>query len=313
MTEMISDNRLLSHNVSAVSCETSMQEITERVRAQGDKPYVTVEQQLRILKELSEFDFGRYLLQHKGVNGYWTHYMLTHPWFGRKTGLNNRGEKFSNLENFLLNRAPTMLATQQRFQIFLTENQKSIKNHAQLACIPCGMMGELLYLDYQNIKDIELFGIDYDYETLNDAKSLAQEKNLLPFTTMLRQDAWQIDNLNQFDLISSNGLTIYEPDDHRVQELYQIFYRALKPNGQLVTSFLTLPPGATDQCEWNFSCINQDDLLLQKIIFVDILEAKWQCFRSTEQTRNQLIAAGFSEVEFSFDTAKMFPTVIAYK
>ncbi len=69
----------------------------------------------------------------------------------------------------------------------------------------------------------------------------------------------------------------------------------------------------TEHCEWNFSAMNQEDLLLQKIIFVDILATKFQCYRSTALTKKQLEAVGFSQIEFIQDKANMFPTVVAYK
>lgn len=305
--------RLISHVISPETLENTIRKITERIKHQGDKPYGTVMRQLELLAQLNEFDFGRYLLQNQGINGYWTHYMLTHPWFGRKTGKNNRDEPLTEVESFLLNRAPTMLATQQRFEIFLRENQKQVKNNAKLTCIPCGMMGELLYLYYKNVDDIHLIGIDYDSNTLNDAKILAEQQGLSKFIKLIQQDAWNLNFQDDFDLISSNGLNIYEPDDEKVTELYRQFYKALKPDGKLVTSFLTYPPTLTNQCEWNLSKINQNDLLLQKIIFADIIEAKWQCYRSSEQTNAQLKSAGFGNIQLIYDDAKMFPTVVAYK
>ncbi|STX81592.1 Exported protein [Legionella busanensis] len=305
--------RLISHIISPKTVESTTQRIKERIRKQGDKPYTSVQDQIAILDQLNQFEFGQYLLQNQGINGYWTHYMLTHPWFGRKTGKNNRGEPLSKLESFLLDHAPTMLATQQRFEIFLRENQKRVKNYAKLACIPSGMMGELLYLDYKNIENIELTGIDYDSNTLNDAKLLAEKKGLANFIQLVQQDAWKLSFQDEFDLISSNGLNIYEPDKEKVKDLYRQFYKALKPGGQLVTSFLTYPPNLTTKCEWELSEINQGDLLTQKIIFVDIIEAKFQCYCSSEETDEQLRTAGFKNIEFIYDKAKMFPTVIAYK
>ena len=59
--------------------------------------------------------------------------------------------------------------------------------------------------------------------------------------------------------------------------------------------------------------INQADLLLQRIIFVDIINAKWQCFRSTKQTQQQLASVGFKNIKFIYDQAQMFPTVTAIK
>lgn len=305
--------RLISHIISPETLENTIRKITERIKHEGDKPYTTVMHQLDLLAQLNEFDFGRYLLQNQGINGYWTHYMLTHPWFGRKTGKNNCGEPLTELESFLLNRAPTMLATQQRFEIFLRENQKQVKNNAKLACIPCGMMGELFYLNYKNIDDIHLIGIDYDSNTLNDASVLAEQQGLSKFIKLIQQDAWKLNFQEEFDLISSNGLNIYESDNEKVTELYRQFYKALKPDGKLVTSFLTCPPTLANQCEWDLSKINQNDLPLQKVIFADIIEAKCQCYRSSEQTNAQLKSAGFGNTQFVYDDAKMFPTVVAYK
>jgi SAM-dependent methyltransferase len=217
------------------------------------------------------------------------------------------------LEKFLLERAPVVLATQERFKLFLAENQKSVANGQHLATIPCGMMGELLYLNYTGIDHIKLTGIDYDEATLGDAKHLASQQHLLPFTDFLQKDAWHLGIQNQFDLISSNGLNIYEADDEKVYEIYKQFYIALKPGGKLVTSYLTPPPVISNHCEWNLTQVNQEDLLMQKIIFADIVGTNWQHFRSTETTRNQLIKAGFTEINIIPDKANIFPTVTAIK
>ncbi len=306
MTNTIEQERLLSHAVSPLKIEALMSQLV-------DKPYVSKQRQIELINELSQFDFGRYLLQNQGINGYWTHYMLTHPWFGKQTGLNNRGEPLSQMERFVLEKAPLMLATQQRFQIFLNEIQKQVKENAKLASIPCGMLNELLYLDFNHIKQIELIGIDYDATVFQDARMLAEQKGLLPFVKLFQQDAWQLHFHDEFDLISSNGLTIYEQDDAKVFELFQQFHRALKPGGKLVTSFLTPPPTLTNQCEWNLSAVNMEDLMLQKILFVDIIASKFQCYRSTELTRHQLTNLGFEQIEFIYDNYKMFPTAVAYK
>ncbi len=313
MPDKIDQQRLLSHTVSTEAIEIIYQRISEKIKQQNDNLHFSQSEKLALLDQLMQFDFGRYLLQNQGINGYWTHYMLTHLWQGRITGKNNREEPLTKLESFLLNRAPTLLATQQRFEIFLHENQKQVKNNSKLACIPCGMMGELLYLNFDGIQNISLIGIDYDIHTLNDAKMLAEEQGLSPFVKLIQQDAWNLGFQNEFDLISSNGLTIYEPDDEKVLELYQHFYLALNRGGKLVTSFMTIPPTLTNQCEWQMSKINMNDFLLLKTIFIDIIEAKCQCFRSSEETKNQLESAGFTDIQFIYDEAKLFPTVVAYK
>jgi SAM-dependent methyltransferase len=306
MQNAIEKSRLISHTILPMEVNQLIQEKMEKIFQEGDKPYVTAQQQIEILHELGQFDFGQFLLQNKGINGYWTHYMLTYPW--KK---DHRRE--NELEKFLLERAPTVLATQERFMIFLNENQKMLEDNKQLACIPCGMMGELLYLNFSEIKNIRLIGIDYDPSTLEDAKNLAKEKNLLQFSAFNQSDAWNLNFKNEFDLISSNGLNIYEPNNDKVVALYQQFYDVLKPNGKLVTSFLTPPPGSAEPCEWKMDKINPQDLLLQKIIFADILNVKWQCFRSTKQTKEQLESVGFKDICFIPDKANLFPTVTAIK
>lgn len=306
-------SHLISHVCTEETLATTLDKITARIKQEGDKPYITVAEQLGLLNQLAEFDFGRFLLQNQGINGYWTHYMLYHPQIGRKTGKNNRGQPFTELEAFILDRSPLMLATQQRCEIFLQENQKKVRNGAKLACIPCGLMGELLYLNLESVHDIALIGIDYDSATLKDAAALAEKRGLSQFVKFYQQDAWELDVHNEFDLISSNGLTIYEPDDEKVLELFRLFYQALKPGGKLVTSFLTPPPTLTEHCEWDLSVINQKDLLLQKILFADIIASKFQCYRSTALTKTQLTSLGYTDIEFLYDKARLFPTVVAYK
>ncbi len=308
-------DRLLSHVTTPQSLEDNIAEIRQRIIAAGDRPYASIEKQLALLAELTTFELGRFLLQNRGLNGYWTHYILTHPEQGRKTGLNQNGKPLALLEKQILDRCPVVLATQERFKIFLRQNQQRVRNNARLACIPCGLMGELLYLDLMGIDSIELIGIDYDANTLASAQALAKRLEVPFALTLEQQDAWQLSVDHGFDLISSNGLNIYEPDDAKVTALYQRFYEALKPGGMLVTSFLTpLPnPDHREACEWDMRFINQEDLILQRILFADIIATKWQSYRSTEQTRLQLQQAGFAQIEFFPDQAHIFPTVVAIK
>ena len=225
----------------------------------------------------------------------------------------DKRKTLSPFERFLLSSSPIILATQERFQIFLKENQKAVKNDACLASIPCGLLGELLYLDYSGIHTIRLVGIDLEASALAHAKILATTKNLSSFIHLEQEDAWKLKVQEKFDLISSNGLTIYEPDDAKVTVLYKIFYEALNPGGRLVTSFMTPPPLLRQNSEWLMSKINSDDLRIQKIIFSDILEVKFQCFRSSDTTYKQLQEAGFRKIDFIYDAAHLFPTVIASK
>ncbi len=296
----------LSHAQRTPSFELSKQILLEKILNRGDLPYISVEKQLELLQGLSESKLGQFLIERGGLNGYWTHYVITHP-------ENNLKNPLNSLESFILERAPTSLATQERFQIFKSQIQKRIQEGCSFSSIPCGLMGDLLDLDYSGLHTFTLCGIDLDPETLVLAKDHAKTRGLLEHCQFFEKDAWDLQLHEKFDLIASNGLSIYEHNDQKVIDLYRQFYNALKPNGTLVTSFLTPPPAPGFKTEWLSTELNPQDALLQKIIFVDILDAKWQAYRSEATVRNQLLQAGFCNIEVFYDKAHIFPTVVAKK
>lgn len=308
-------NHILSHQPDQPgSIASTLETIEQRIKNRGDLPHVTVSRQLELLDELTRFSFGRFLLINKGINGYWTHYMVMHPKTGRVTGINNEGKPFTSLERFLLDQAPTVLATQQRFVNFQTVLHNEIRSNQRIASIPCGLMGDLFTLNYFHVDDVTLVGIDLDQDSLIAAKELAKKHDLNDRIEFDLKDAWKLSITETYDIITSNGLNIYEPDDRKVIELYKQFHQALNPEGILITSFVTPPPNDKNQIEtWDLSKINSDHLRLQKVIFSDIIQAQWQRFRTAEQTEKQLIDAGFSQIEFIIDDAGMFPTVVARK
>lgn len=254
-----------------------------------------------MLDQLSEFELGRFLLVNKGLNGYWTAYIILH-------GTNRT--PLLPLEDWILHHAPSVRATQERFRIFQRVLQKHLKDNIAIASVPCGMMDDLLSLNYSNIRNSRLVGIDLDRKSLD----LAQENsnNLkMKNAKFIQSDAWKITNHKEFDIITSNGLNIYEPDDKKVIALYKKFYEALKPNGILITSFLTPPPTISKDSSWKN--VNPQDALKQKVIFNDIIGVTWQAFRTEETTCTQLKAAGFKVLEVIYDSQGIFPTVVAKK
>jgi SAM-dependent methyltransferase len=292
----------LSHEQRENSFQTAKQALFDKIQSRGDLPHISIQKQLELLEQLSQFEFGRFLIERGGLNGYWTHYLVTHPTKGRL-----QNSPLPPLEDFLLNSAPTCVATQQRFSIFKDSIQQHLCEGGSFASIPSGLMADLLDLDTSSLCTFSLHAIDLDSETLFQAKGYAEEKGLSAHCHFALKDAWELDIDAKFDLLASNGLSIYEPDDEKVVSLYRQFYTALKPNGILVTSFLTL------KTEWKLDAVNLQDALLQKILFVDILDAKWQAFRAEETVRTQLNRAGFCEIEILYDKAHIFPTVIAKK
>lgn len=306
--EMQSDDRNISHQLIADTFETAFQKIQDKIFQRKDLLYAPVHTQLELLNALSKSKLGKFLIERGGLNGYWTHYVITYP--EKKA---NFDRELSSIELFLLEKAPTLLATQQRFKIFKAELQKRLKEGVSCASIPCGLMSDLIDLDFSAIHNFTLTGIDLDPESLSLANELALHKDIVTHCNFIQSDAWNLNIENQFDVITSNGLTIYESDDQKVIDLYRSFLKALKPGGELVTSYLTLPPIPGLNTEWDLSKVNPEDALLQKIIFADILDAKWQVYRNTEQVIDQLKKAGFEEIEIIFDVASIFPTAIAKK
>lgn len=299
-------NQNLSHSERFSSFEKAKQNLIEKIKNRGDLPYISVKQQLELVDQLSEFELGRFLIERGGLNGYWTHYVVTYPEM-------KKDKSFHALESFILNSAPTCKATQERFQIFKSQIKRHLHEGCSFASIPCGIMGEFLDLDFKNLKNYSLYGIDVDPETLTSASDYAEKKGLSSHCQFVERDAWDLNLKGKFDLIASNGLAIYEPDDQKVVDLYREFYKALKPNGILITSFLTPPPIPGQITEWLPSEFNPQDALLQKIVFVDVLDAKWQAYRTAETVKKQLQQAGFKEIVIIYDKAHVFPTVISRK
>lgn len=304
-----------THSQQAVSLKTEIEKITQKINQRGNLPHISVKEQLEILEQLAAFPLGRFFIREKRLDGYWTDYVVNHPQTGRLTGLNSNGEPFTELESYILNRAPVFLATQERFSIFQREIQQAIREKScqqmTLASIPCGLMSDLLMLDYSQLSDYQLFGVDHDEEMGSRVKNSIRDKNLEERVLIIQEDAWQVTLPQKADLLTSNGLNLYVPDDNRVRELYKNFFDNLKDGGILVTSFLTPPPSMTDCSEWKLSEIDSHDAHLQRVVFQDVLAVSWQSYRSTEMTEQQLRQSGFTEIRILEDRARMFPTVVA--
>lgn len=268
-------------------------------RVQREAPLNEVESRLQIAQSLSEFALGRFLIERGGLNGYWTHYIVTRQHIQQ--------ESLTELESFLFDKAPAVLATQERYKIFKEQIQKRLFEGCRMASIPSGLMGDLLELDYSNFSDFTLHALDIDADSITSAQTLAKTSGLASRCLFSCRDAWNLSIEEELDLISSNGLNIYVSDDSQVIKLYEQFYKALKPGGCLVTSFLTPPT------EWNMDKVDPASAQKQKLIFADILQTKWQVFRSEAVVIAQLKEAGFKKVEIIYDSAHIFPTLIVTK
>ncbi len=310
---MINDrSKVLSHTHSGSekpSCseiKEQMENIKTRLSQQFNSEPEKLAALLKMLDELSEFELGRFLIKNKGaLSGYWTWYCIL--------GFNS-SQITSPLERFFLEKAPAILATRERFSIFQNLLIKNIRANSVVCSIPCGMMADLLTLKLPDtIKELRFVGIDLDETVFQLAKDLAKELGCTVPCKFFQQNAWDLEFKNEFDLITTNGLNIYEKDDSRVVALYRGLYQALKAGGKLICSALTPPPQLTEQCEWDFSKIDKANLEVSATLFRIVLEATWSNFRTSEKTCAQLAEAGFEKIEIFWDSRKMFPTFSAQK
>lgn len=270
--------------------------------ASTDALTLPLSEELELLENLNKFEFGRFLLQNRGLNGYWTSYMISGA---LKEALTNP------LESWIIYSAPSVKATRERFDIFQIQLKKYLKDNLVIASIPCGVMDDLLTIDYLNYKNITLVGVDLDDKSLVFARKKAITHGKEAIVSLANKDAWYLGAEAKYNIILSNGLNIYEPDDQKVIKLYKEFHKALVADGILITSFLSASPAISKESTWkNF---NPADLKKQKAIFGDILEVKWQSFRTESQTRKQLTEAGFKVIDIIYDHQGIFPTVVAKK
>lgn len=309
----IMSERAVTFTTNESSLHQIVDRIEHRILQEGNKPHVSVVKQLKVLYELTQFEFGRHLLTQQGSKSFWCHYLLTYPWYSKKTGLNSEGQPFTDLEKFILEDSPSFFASQERFFIFLDLAQKFVKNSAKLASMPCGLMGELLYLDYSGISQIELTGIDASGESIKLAKKLAQEQKLLQWCNFKEQEYDHLVLAAQFDLLVSYSFNMYESDPTRLLRFYKKAYEALKPGGTLLACFLTHPPGSSEESEWDLVHLDKEALSYQRIIFSDVLQVKWNCYQTSEQFKACLKQAGFKNIQFVYDHARIYPTVIAQR
>ncbi|MCC4620061.1 class I SAM-dependent methyltransferase [Xanthomonas cassavae CFBP 4642] len=302
-----SRGQLISHSTETPpQDEALLQAVRARLRATASGADAHVDELLALVDELWTFALGRFLLVSRGLNAEWTHQMVTHP-----SGSLAK-ESTPALQYALFESMPSLLATRERFGIFRQQLQALLRPGIVLASIPCGWMGELLLLDYRQCPGVRLIGVDLDPEALEGARRLASQHGLEGQLSLQLDDAWAPGEAASVDVLTSNGLNIYEPDEERVVALYGRFYDRLRPGGTLVTSALTPPPGLSPESPWNLDAIDAEGLRLQTLVLAEIVQVAIS-FRTHAQTREQLERAGFVDVRFIDDSTCAFPTVIARK
>jgi SAM-dependent methyltransferase len=294
------------------SWEHAFNRLKDRILARGDLPHASATRQLQILIDFVRCRVGQFLVERGGANAYWTDYLITRVEPNFSLASTDQGKReFSETENFLLNQAPIIRAHRERFRIFQEVNQSLLRDSITMASIPCGIMRDLLTLDYSKTRDYHLYGIDLDEEALDLASKLARQCGVSNLT-LIKEDAWNLSFREAFDVINSSGLNVYEPNRELVIELYAGFHRALRTGGVLICGVLTYPPHLPNS-DWDLSAISQEDLWFDRVLHEDILNIGWRQFRHLDEIQDDFFKAGFSKVEVKCDSLRVFPTVIAHK
>lgn len=302
----IEENQILNlrtHQVFSSDFQHVYNQCRTRLINEGEKSLSTLKEQLDILDQLAEFPLGRFIIENKGLNGYWTDFTIRPP----------QKAAFTPLEKFYLEKAPSTLATREAFQISHAIMQENLRNGITIASLPCGVMANILTLDFSEIKKIRLVGIDLDFEVLVYANKLAEERKLQSNLELLQHDAWKLEAESEYDMISSHGLNLYLNNEEELISLYTKCCKALKAGGLYVSSFLTPSPFDSADSPWDMTKVNEEDLRYQRVIFNDVAKVKWRNFYTYDQIADQLTKAGFSDIEFVPDSARIRPVIVARK
>lgn len=316
---------IISHGSTG---ELAVAERTARERIAALEPPAR-ETASRLLDELLQFELGRFLLQAKGLNGRWTDYILTHPRRRKGPGLSEDGTALTPLEQRVLERFPTCLATQERHVKFQEVVRGIVERYRGLASpideplpdlviadILSGVMDVFLSLPRTLLVTlgVKMVGIDRDPESLELVAERARRAGVAQRCQFRNEDAFALSARAEFDLITSNGLIIYVPERDKALALLRQFYKALKAGGTLVISYLTPPPiPGGPPTEWRMGEVDIAAAQEQKILFKDVIDAGWQVYRTLAEMESLLIEAGFTARAYIPDTANIFPTLVATK
>ncbi|MED7788950.1 hypothetical protein [Francisella sp. 19X1-34] len=269
---------IISHGVFA-NYDDAYNEIKFRIKND--------ENLLELLDQLTTCPLGRFLIQNRGLDAYWT-----------KVITQNKGNYTNDFESKLITIPPVFNATQERYQIFKQE-VLSLLDDSNILAVPAGLLPEFseeLILS----KNFKIDAYDLDSGCASES-GLAGLENV----NYIIKDVFKLDIENYYDAVVSNGLNIYLKTNDEVQKFFQILSSSLKQGGVLISSFL-IPLDKVDTK-------NLDKAKFGKQIFVDILNVGWTMTHTEDEFCHIISGCGFEVKEIMYDSQKMFPTVVAIK
>lgn len=200
---LASETKIITHNIN--ESPINIDDMIEKIK--GKKNLALPEEEtIKILHQLTEFDLGCFLLNNRGLNGYWISYLILR-------GMNNK--QAHPLEKWLIHHAPTVLATRERFYIFQNKVKSIVESRTNssqidIASIPCGLLDDLLTINFNTKSKINITGIDLDNTSISMAKINTENYDKDHQIQIVKGDAWNLEFEKAFDVILSNGLSIYE-------------------------------------------------------------------------------------------------------
>lgn len=242
---------------------------------------------LTLLDKLDSCPLGRFLIQNRGVDAYWT-----------KVITQNKGGYSNDFEVELVNRPPLCNATQERYQIF-KQQILNLSANSKILSVPAGLLPEFS----EELILSKKFKIDaYDLDSsCSEQSGLAELENV----NYIVKNVFKMDVKNHYDAVISNGLNIYLKTNDEVQKFFQILSNSLKQDGILISSFIASLEGVNIK--------NLDNAKFGKQVFADILNVTWTKTHAEDEFSQILSNCGFDIKEIIYDSQKMFPTIVAIK
>lgn len=109
-TKQQESDQLLTHHIGEISDAIGFDLLKyQQILMHKTSTCLPVDVSVDLLTQLTQFELGKFLLKNKGLNGFWTAYIIIH------------GPQMKNLhplEQWILHHAPAVKATQERFEIF---------------------------------------------------------------------------------------------------------------------------------------------------------------------------------------------------
>lgn len=195
----------------------------------------------------------------------------------------------------------------ERFHNFQDAMHKLIRegqigSDSYIASIPCGLMREVLTLNFEGTRP-HIVGIDKDPQSLLASKKLAAEM-AISHVDFYRKDALFLGPIRSVDVLISNGLAVYL-DDHELLELFQQFQGSMSSGGYFITNHMT------PESEWNREHATAEDLKFQHDFLRNIVRGRWlQHLRPISQVVEMLEQAGFDVLDVREGNTGIFPVYI---